>query len=560
MQRTVEWWQNAIIYQINPWSFLDTDGDGVGNLDGIIKKLDYICALGVDAIWLCPIFESEKDDLGYDIIDMRAIDKVFGDLDDFDRLVALAHARGLRILIDQVWSHTSDRHSWFLESRQSRDNPKADWYVWADPKPDGSPPNNWLSAFMGKSAWQWCPEREQYYFFNFLPSQPDLNWHNPEVVEAVLKRAKFWLDRGVDGFRIDAVNFYIHDQHLRDNPPRPKDAPLPDGIAPNNPMVEQMFEYSFCRPKTLEMLKPLRELVDQYPNATTLGEVTLCEDSIALSGEYVAGDDRLHLAYNSALLVDEPISARLIHDTVKRVAENFPHGGHCWMVGNHDYGRLKSRWTGKDASGKPYPDYFYQMIAAMLVALPGAFCLYQGDELGLEEASIPEDIPVAAIQDPFGKALYPDLPGRDGSRTPMPWLADARNCGFTTAPAPWLPIPDHHLAQAVDAEGLDPNSLLNTWRRLLHWRKRQPALMQGSCNVLDVEEPLFVFLRQARNQRILCVFNLSDEPARYNLSLHGTCEPTTGSGFEMKREGEELIVDGYSACFCQLPPDAVWDW
>ncbi|MEB3357674.1 MAG: alpha-glucosidase [Synechococcales bacterium] len=559
MHRTVEWWQNAVIYQINPWSYLDTDGDGIGDLDGIIRKLDYICALGVDAIWLCPIFESEKHDLGYDVTDMRAIDEIFGSMKDFDRLLALAHARGLRIMLDQVWSHTSDQHPWFLESRQSRDNPKADWYIWHDPKADGSPPNNWLSAFMGKSAWRWVPEREQFYMYNFLPSQPDLNWRNPAVVDAILQRAKFWLDKGVDGFRIDAVNFYIHDEHLRDNPARPDDAPMPDGIAPDNPMAKQILKYSFCRPETLHALKPMRKLVDQYPGVTTLGEVTLCEDSIDLSGQYVAGDERLHMVYNSALLVDEPISADLLRKTVDKVAKHFPQGGNCWMVGNHDYGRLRSRFTGKDANGNPYPNEFYRMMAALLIALPGAFCLYQGDELGLTEGMIPDDIPVEDIQDPFGKALYPDVPGRDGSRTPMPWNSRVPNAGFTSDDRPWLPIPEAHYGMAVDIQTVQPQSLLNTWRRLLHWRKQQPALMQGNCKILDTRSPIFAFVRRSKEQFMLCVFNVSDESARYDLSHLGETRATTGSGCGMNRDGDVANLEPYGACFCNLSPTSVWD-
>lgn len=554
MQQIVEWWQNAIIYQINPRSFLDTDGDGIGDLDGIVAKLDYIAALGVDAIWLCPIYESPMEDLGYDITDMRAIDPLFGSIEDFDRLIALTYARGLRVIIDQVWNHTSDRHPWFLESRQSRDNPKADWYVWADPKPDGSPPNNWLSAFMGKSAWQWVPEREQFYFYNFLPSQPDLNWRNPAVVKAILERAKFWLDRGVDGLRLDAVNFFIHDEQLRDNPPRPEDAPLPDGIAPDNPMVRQLFKYHFCRPENLEVLQPIRELVNHYAGVMTMGEVTLCEDSIALSSEYVAGRNRLHMAYNSALLVDQPFTATLIRHTVERVTRYFPQGGNCWIVGNHDYGRLKSRWTGHDASGRPYPESFYHMIAALLIALPGAFCLYQGDELGLSEASIPEDIPIDQIQDPFGKTLYPDVPGRDGSRTPMPWRADAPNAGFTTAKKPWLPIPERHRSGAVDVQNLDTSSLLNTWRRLLHWRKRQPALMRGNCEILDTDDPIFGLMRCRPEQRMLCLFNCSDVPAHYDLTVHGECQSTTGSGCLVDRQNDGLVLPGYGVFFGNLAP------
>ncbi len=548
----VQWWQNAVIYQLNPWSFLDTDGDGAGDLNGITAKLDYIAALGVDMIWLCPIFESAMDDLGYDITDMRAIDPMFGRMEDFEQLLALAHARGLKVMIDQVWNHTSDQHPWFKESRSSRDNAKADWYVWADSKEDGSPPNNWLSAFMGESAWQWDGQRQQFYFYNFLNSQPDLNWHHPDVVSAILERAKFWLDLGIDGLRIDAPNFFLHDPQLRDNPPRPDDASLPDGIAADNPMVKQLFKYNFCRPEILEAIKPIRQLVDQYPGVVTLGEVTLCEDSIALSAEYVATSERFHMAYNSALLVNKPFSAKLMQETLGRVKAHFPEGGNCWMVGNHDYGRLRSRWTGKDVNGNPYPDEFYRVAVALLVSLPGALCLYQGDELGLTEAAIPEDIPAEQIKDPFGKALYPDVPGRDGSRTPMPWKSDVPNAGFTAADEPWLPIPKKHYSQAIDIQSWNADSLLNKWRRMLHWRKQQPALLCGGCDILETQEPIFGFIRQTEQQRLICLFNLSDTPAHYDLSSHGKCDLVPGSGFCCDRQENQLKIPPYSAFFGNL--------
>ncbi|MDB9526558.1 alpha glucosidase [Oscillatoria sp. CS-180] len=555
--QTVEWWQNAVIYQIVPWSFLDTDGDGRGNLDGIIDKLDYIAALGVDAIWLTPIYESPMDDLGYDITDMLDIDPVIGDLNVFDKLVKLTHARGLKLVVDQVWGHTSDRHFWFLESRSSRDNDKADWYVWADPKADGSPPNNWLSAFNGDTAWAWEPQREQYYLFHFLKSQPKLNWENPDVLDAILERAEFWLDQGVDGFRIDAPNFFLHDPELRDEPMRPEGSPWPDGIDPKNPMAKQIFQNSFCRPESIEALRPIRKLVDRYPGTVTLAEVTLCEDSIILSSEYVKGTHYAHLAYNSALLVDQPISAKLMKDTLTRVQRYFANGGNCWMVGNHDYGRLRSRWAGHDQDGNPYPETFYHQAAAMLVAMPGALCLYQGDELGLSEARIPEDIPVDQIQDPFGKALYPDVPGRDGSRTPMPWQSAAPGVGFSSREDTWLPVPESHRSRAVDVQTEDPGSLLNTWRRLLHWRKNQPALMQGSCRILDIEDSIFGFIRETQQQRLLCLFNLSPETAYFNLDesmLPGV--DAVGAGLLAKRNGNMLRLRGYGYYFGNLQPQS----
>ncbi|EAZ90952.1 alpha-glucosidase family protein [Crocosphaera chwakensis] len=546
------WWQHAIIYQIYVSSFKDTTSNGMGDLDGIIAKMDYIASLGVDAIWLSPFFESPLEDMGYDITDMREVDPTFGEIEDFKRLLEIAHGFGIKVLVDGVWNHTSDQHPWFVESRKNRDNPKADWYVWADAKEDGSPPNNWLSAFMGESAWQWDDVRQQYYFYNFLPSQPELNWHNRDVVAELLRQAEFWLDLGIDGFRLDAVNFYIHDKHLRDNPIRPDNGIFPDGVDPNNPMVDHMFQYNFCRPENLEAINPIRELCEHYGDAVTLGEVTLCEDSIALSGEYVTGENRLNLAYNSALLVDEPISATLMRQILQKVQTHFPDGGQCWMVGNHDYGRLRSRWTGVNAEGQPYPDEFYHAIAALLICLPGALCLYQGDELGLEEAKIPKDIPEDKIQDPFGQALYPTVPGRDGSRTPMPWSENAPNAGFSDGDEPWLPIPQKHLRQAVDRQNADPKSLLNTWRRMLHWRKRQPALVKGDVKLLDTEEPLLVFIRQCKFQQLLCVFNLSHNPTTYDLSMHGNYLAETDLGFEFDLEGDTLKLQSYGIFFANL--------
>ena len=551
-QHNGHWWQHAVIYQIYPRSFQDTTGNGIGDLDGIIARMDYIASLGIDAIWLCPIFESPMKDMGYDITNMRVIDPLFGNIEDFDRLLKIAHSFGIKVLLDGVWNHTSDQHPWFVESRKNSDNPKADWYVWADAKPDGSPPNNWLSAFMGKSAWEWDEVRQQHYFYNFLASQPELNWHNPEVVAAIVECAEFWLDRGIDGFRLDAVNFYIHDKHLRDNPIRLKNGIFPDGVNRDNPMVEHMFQFNFCRPENLESLKPIRELCDRYGDVVTLGEVTLCEDSIYLSGEYIKGKDRLHLVYNSALMAEKPMSANLMRETVKRVQQHFSEGGQCWMVGNHDYGRLRSRWTGVDANGQPYPDKFYCTIAALLLSLPGALCLYQGDELGLSEGKIPEDIPEDKIQDPLGQALYPSVSGRDGSRTPMPWSGDLSNAGFTDSKEPWLPIPQKHLSQAVDRQNADPDSLLNTWRKLLHWRKQQPALIAGNFRLIDTPEPVLGFIREYAEQRLLCLFNLSDEPVKYDLSVHSKYTPETSLGFDSKIWQNVLELPEYGVFFANL--------
>ncbi|RZM78686.1 alpha-glucosidase [Leptolyngbya iicbica] len=550
-----EWWQNAVIYQISPWSFFDTNGDGQGDLNGVVEKLDYIISLGVDAIWLTPIYESPMDDLGYDITDMRAIGDEFGTMEDFQCLLDIAHTMKLKVIIDQVWNHTSNQHPWFQASRSSRDNAKADWYVWADPKPDGSPPNNWLSSFTGECAWEWEPQREQYYLYSFLKSQPDLNWHNDDVLDAILERATFWLDRGVDGLRIDAVNFFLHDPQLRDNPQRPEDADLPDGVPKGNPLNKQVLKYSFNRPETLERIRPIRELVNQYPGVVTLGETTLCEDSIELAGQYTRGCDRLHLAYHSGLLVDQPMTAELMRGMLRKVTNCFPDGGTCWIVGNHDYGRLHCRWTGKDANGNPYPEAFYHMMVALLLSLPGAFCLWQGDELGLPIADIPGDIAPDEIKDPFGQALYPDVVGRDGSRTPMPWTSQPPCGGFTAGEKPWLPIPDEHLERSVQAQHCDASSLLNTWRRMLHWRKNQPAIEAGHLDLLETKDTILAFSRYYAEQHILCIFNMGDKPAHYSLSEFSDYQVVSHLNFDFSLDGDEVVLPAYGVFFASMARD-----
>lgn len=514
-----EWWQHAVIYQIFPQSFLDSDGDGIGDIKGITRKLEYIRSLGVEAIWLNPFFPSNHEDAGYDVTNLKEVDELMGSLQGFRELLDVAHGMGLKIIIDQVWNHTSDQHPWFLESKSNRVNDKADWFVWQDGQDDGGPPNNWLSAFTGESAWCWCDEREQYYLANFMKSQPDLNWHNDQVVKALMKNSERWLQLGVDGFRIDAVNFFVHDANLRDNPSRRKEHGEPDGISMNNPMAQQLFTNSFCRPETVGKLQAIRELMDRYPHTMTLGEVTLCEDSIELSSHYVEGDDGLHLVYNSALLQEKPLTASMLRAVLSATQRHFPEGGQCWMVGNHDYQRLSSRWTGCDARGNAYPLPFYRMVAALLISLPGALCLYQGDELGLPLATIPGDIAPDRMQDPYGKCQYPQVKGRDVSRTPMPWDSAQKHLGFSTAEQTWLPVPDRHHDMAVDRQNLDPDSLLNTWRKVLQRRAAQPALMAGDYTALESHDSVFAFLREYAEQTLYCFFNLSAEPCRYPFRL-----------------------------------------
>ena len=497
---TNRWWRGAVIYQIYPRSYLDTNGDGVGDLPGIIERLDHVASLGVDAIWVSPFFKSPMADFGYDIADYREVDPLFGTLEDVDRLLAKAHALGLKVMIDQVLSHTSVEHDWFKASRESRDGDKADWYVWADAKPDGTPPNNWLSIF-GGVAWQWEPRRGQYFLHNFLASQPDLNFHNPAVRAAQLDNVKFWLDRGVDGLRLDAINFCFHDPQLRDNPPKPAELRTGRGFSPDNPYAFQYHWHNNTQPENLAFLEELRELMDRYPDVAALGEIS-SEDSLATMAAYV-GDARLHMGYSFELLTDD-CTAAYVRATVETLEEKMPHGWPCWAISNHDVRRAVTRWGGDINDGA-----LARQLVALVCSLRGSVCLYQGEELGLDEA----DVPYELLRDPYGITFWPTFKGRDGCRTPMPW-SDATHGGFTGS-APWLPVPDAHRAHSVAAQDVDPDSTLNATRTFLRWRKRQPALVHGDIRFLDASEPVLAFTRTDGAQSLLVVFNLSAMPAEW---------------------------------------------
>ncbi|HEU4812902.1 MAG TPA: alpha-glucosidase family protein [Xanthomonadaceae bacterium] len=508
---TTQWWRGAVIYQIYPRSFLDTNGDGVGDLPGIVARLDHVASLGVEAIWVSPFFRSPMADFGYDIADGRDVDPLFGTLDDFDRLLERAHALGLKVMIDQVFGHTSVDHAWFRESRENRDNPKADWYVWADAKPDGSPPNNWLSLF-GGVAWKWEPRRGQYFLHNFLSSQPDLNFHNPDVQAATLDNVRFWLDRGVDGFRLDSINFCFNDQLLRDNPPKPPHLRIGRGFSPDNPYAFQYHHYNNTQPEMLPFLERLRALVDEYPGAVTLGEIS-SEDSLGTMAEYVA-PGRLHMGYSFELLTEDG-SAGYIRQTVETLEARMPDGWPCWAISNHDVARALTRWGGAEVD-----ETMAAQLVALVCSLRGSVCLYQGEELGLPEA----DVPYEALQDPYGKAFWPSFKGRDGCRTPMPW-DDGVQAGFTQAATAWLPIPEAHLARNVAAQERDPGSVLHAVRAFLRWRAGHPALVAGDIRMLEAAEPVLAFLRGEELAAVaaptggamLVAFNLSAEAVEWTL-------------------------------------------
>jgi alpha-glucosidase len=515
-----DWWRGAVIYQIYPRSFFDSDGDGIGDLPGVTSRLEHIAGLGADAIWLCPFFVSPQRDFGYDVADYVEVDPLFGTMADFDALLARAHALGLKVLIDQVWSHTSNLHAWFLDSRTSRTAAKADWYVWADPSPDGTPPNNWLSVF-GGAAWTWEPRRRQYYLHHFLNHQPALNLHNPAVMDALLATGRFWLDRGVDGFRLDAIDFLLHDKRLRSNRPAPAAEAVPAKL-----FGMQQHLHDMLQPEAMGLLARIRGLMEDYPGTATLGEISSQPGAFRRVVAATEGTDRLHMAYTLRPLrggFDWATVTGLLYD----LAEIGTDGWFCWSFSNHDVERAISRWN--PARGEAPPDpAFARLLMALQLSLRGSICLYQGEELGLTEADLAE----SDLRDPFGIAYWPEFRGRDGSRTPMPWHADQRNGGFTTAEAAWLPVPEAHRSGAVDAQEADGGSLLHAFRRFLHWRRSVPALLRGTLRPLTLAPPLVGFVREHEGQRLLAVFNLSDQPVALDLPAYERGSPIQGTGFE----------------------------
>lgn len=499
---TRPWWRGAVIYQIYPRSFADSNGDGVGDLPGITARLDHVAALGVDAVWISPFFTSPMRDFGYDIADFCGVDPVFGTLEDFDALIGRAHALGLKVLIDQVYSHSSDQHPWFQQSRTSRTNARADWYVWADAKPDGSPPNNWQSVF-GGPAWTWDARRGQYYLHNFLREQPDLNFHNPEVQAATLATAKFWLDRGVDGFRLDAINFTMHDPQLRDNPPAPD-----TGQPRTRPFDFQQHLYNQSHADIPLLLEKLRALADLYPGHFTVAEVGGPSPEAEMH-LFTAGDTRLNSAYGFNFLYADRLTPALVRDAVAEWPDTPGTGWPSWAFENHDAPRALSRWVAPEHRAA-----FAVMKMLLLLALRGNAILYYGEELGLTQV----DIAFEDLQDPEAIANWPLTLSRDGARTPMPWVADAPHAGFSVA-RPWLPIGADHAGLAVDRQEADPASLLNHTRRLIALRHAHPALIEGAMQVLHADETLLVFARSLGEEYVLCAFNLSDAPVDIPATL-----------------------------------------
>jgi alpha-glucosidase len=508
----IAWWKGAVIYQIYPRSFKDSNGDGVGDIPGIIEHLDHVASLGVDGIWLSPFFTSPMADFGYDIADFCDVDPVFGTLVDFDRLIEKAHNLGLKVIIDQIYSHSSDQHAWFEESRQNRTNPKADWYVWADANPDGTPPNNWQSVF-GMGAWQWDARRGQYYLHNFLVEQPDLNLHNAEVQEAILNVTRFWLERGVDGFRLDALNFGMHDPELKDNPvetvfKRP----------PTRPFDFQRHVNSMSHPDIPKFLERIRAVINEYSGRFTVAEVG-GPFPMAEMKAFTEGNKRLNSAYAFDFLYAADLSAKLIQETLSEWPGEANEGWPSWAFSNHDAPRAVTRWR-----GTCHGDQYAKLLAAILVSFRGNIFVYQGEELGLPQA----DVPFEDLKDPEAITNWPETLGRDGARTPMPWSQANRCAGFSTE-KPWLPVDERHLSRTVVAQNNDENSVLNFYRRVLSLRKESSAIRFGDIEFIDSPSDLLLIKRYTGPETRLCAFNLTDSPQALPKAFEVETEISVGA-------------------------------
>jgi alpha-glucosidase len=481
------WWRNGIFYQIYPRSFQDSNGDGVGDIAGIVERLPYLVALGVEAVWLSPVFPSPMADFGYDISDYTGVDPLFGTMDDFDRLVDAAHTAGLRVILDLVPNHTSDMHPWFIESRGSRNNPKRDWYLWRDPAPDGSAPNNWLSEF-GGSAWQYDGETGQYYYHAFLAQQPDLNWRNPEVRQAIYDVMRFWLRKGVDGFRVDVIWHLIKDAEFRDNPPNPY---FREGRPPHEKILTR---YSTDQPEVLDVVAEMRRVVDEFDARVLIGEIYLpVERLVAYYGNDLKG---AQMPFNFALL-STLWSARSIERIIAEYEAALPPGAWPnWVLGNHDRPRVASR-VGKDQA---------RVAAMLLLTLRGTPTLYYGDEIGMHQVAIAPD----QVRDPFEKNVPGIGVGRDGCRTPMQWDATP-HAGFSTA-TPWLPLPDDFPHENVVNLEADTKSILHLYKALIGLRRKLPQLVSGSYTPIAADGDLLLYRRRSETGSVVIALNLGAEP------------------------------------------------
>lgn len=526
MSTAVPWWKGAVVYEIYVRSFFDSNGDGQGDLPGVMAKFDYIQRLGVDAIWLSPIHPSPNHDWGYDVSDYDGVHPDFGMMADFDRLLAEAHSRGIKVLLDGVLSHTSDEHAWFQESLASRDSKKADWYVWTEPRLDGTPPNNWLSAF-GGSAWSYHPARRQYYHHKFLRQQPKLNWRNAGARAAALRVLSTWLARGVDGFRLDVANSYLHDAALTDNPPVPQGQRTPWNWLHASSLQQHVHDSNL--PENAAALDEIRRAVDAFSNRFVFGE--FYEDAFT-SGGFLAPDKGLHSGYDFGLLDLRELSADAIRAYYTRLAK---HTGYwpCIAFSNHDVMRTVSRLGGVHAGPE-----FARLMLALLLTLRGTILLYQGEELGLREAQLSRE----NIRDPLGQLYYPFFQGRDGCRTPMPWDGAKPSFGFSTG-KPWLPVAVDHKSHAVALQEVDDASSLQFARMAMAVRHSSAALRIGDIVFLDAKSEVLAFERSAENETVLCIFNLAPAAGSFSDTRLARARPLLAA--DASAGGRELSLGAF---------------
>jgi alpha-glucosidase len=520
-----KWWQRAVVYEVAPISFQDSNGDGKGDLPGLIDRLDYLEWLGVDALWLTPIYRSPMLDLGYDIADFCDVDPLFGTLADFDRLVEQLHARGIRLILDFVPNHSSDQHPWFIESRSSRSSAKRDWYVWADPGPDGGPPNNWLSRF-GGSAWEWDEKTEQYYYHAFLVEQPDLNWRNPELRGAMAEVLRFWLGRGVDGFRVDASAVLAEDDLLRDDPPDPDSGP----DTPPPQRLKRIFTDD--RRESMSYLEEIRRIVDEFPERVLAGEVQGKTDRI---GHFYGEETpRFHLPLNFVLL-DSPWDALSLQANIDAYLNAIPESGWPdWVIGGHDKKRIASKIGQAQA----------RILAMLMLTLKGTPFLFAGDELGMEQV----EIPAARIQDPFEKLVPGFDLNRDPQRAPMRW--DDTPCGGFTSGTPWLPLGEDIGERNVERLKNDSRSLLSLYRQLIALRRRESVLVAGEYRPIRTVNDILTYKRIGADAEILIALNTAGEPRQLQWQGRGTlllssyldCDEGPVEGPKLLRQNEGVII------------------
>jgi len=536
--RPPPWWRGAVLYQVYVRSFFDSDGDGHGDLPGVLAKLDYIQGLGVDGVWLSPIHPSPNRDWGYDVADYDGIQADYGSPEDFRALIEAAHERGLKVLLDEVLAHTSDEHPWFVESLTGgRDGPKADWYVWADPKDDGTAPNNWLSVF-GGPAWAYQPSRRQHYHHKFLRQQPKLNWRNAAAREAALSVLDHWLAQGVDGFRLDVANAYLHDARLTDNPPIPPEARSEAEWGHASAHQRHLFDSNLEENRSL--MDEVRRRVEAHGDRFVFGEFSEEEER---SGAYLSPDNGLHSAYTFVLLHQGALTPAFIREHYQTLAR-FPAHWPTISFSNHDVPRTVSRF-----GGAAPPEDLARLMLALLLSLRGSIVLYQGEELGLPQASVAR----ALQRDPVGDLYWPYDGGRDGCRTPMPWDAGLPNLGFSEG-RPWLPMAEAHRELTVADQQQDPESNLSFARQMLALRKSSPALTWGEIEFLDTEGPVLAFVRRLEDEAVACVFNLSAEPQFVDLPEveGGALHPLRAADADLR--GGSLGLAPYAAAFVALVP------